>query len=223
MTADAKPGRVVRYNDEGYRALIDTFESMRTFADITVWDTKAKEEVIRIQAIVQQLSEIISEENGIIQNEQRERDQKSFLERLFSSRKVEQEAEVRANKYREHILQLDGLADNLIERIDFSPNSAADKKTILQALRLRKKELQTEKREINLEMRAIRTSARQQSAEISPAYGSRFFSHLDASRRYDIRTEKEAALRPNEDKKAAIERQLLQTDRRINWVMRLEQ
>jgi len=53
--------------------------------------------------------------------------------------------------------ELDHLLGKLQEAIDFTPNSATEKKTLLKKLGQRKKELQIEKREITARMRAIST------------------------------------------------------------------
>jgi len=72
-------------------------------------------------------------------------------------------------------------------------------------------------------MKAVRTGARQQSAQAGRVFGVFYDSKVAASDRRSIRYAKEATLRPHEDAKAAIERQLVQTDRDILWAEKFNQ
>jgi hypothetical protein len=101
----------------------------------------------------------------------------------------------------------------LSDAIDFTPNSPEEKKALLAELRIHKKELEADKREVALNMSAIRADARQKNADID---GRASYDSKSAARdRRQIHYEKEAALQPHEDAKAAIERQIIQVEKDI--------
>jgi hypothetical protein len=112
------------------------------------------------------------------------------------------------------------MASQMQEAIDFTPNSVEEQKALLRELRQRKKELQLEKRQVAASMKAIREGARQRSAQAGRGFFGMYNPKQAASERRSIRYRKEAALRPHEDAKAAIERQIIQIDRDILWVGR---
>lgn len=94
---------------------------------------------------------------------------------------------------------------------------------MLKELRLAKKELTIEKRELNENLRQIRAEARVQGAKVGTGVG--LFLSTPTSRRLtrmQIRLDKEAAVAPHEDAKAALERRLVSIDRMIHWVERFK-
>ncbi len=101
------------------------------------------------------------------------------------------------------------MASDMQEVMDFSPTSSEEQKVLLKELRQPKKELQVEKREVAARMKAIRTEARQQSVHAGKVFLGSYDSKLGENQRRQIRYSKESALRPQEDAKAAFERQLL--------------
>ena len=72
-------------------------------------------------------------------------------------------------------------------------------------------------------MKVVRTGARQQSAQAGRVFGVFYDSKLAASERRSIRYSKESILRPHEDAKTAIERQLVQIDRDILWAEKFKE
>lgn len=118
------------------------------------------------------------------------------------------------------MLVLKKRAPELQELVDFTPNSPEEQKTLLAELRLQKKELQLKKRELAAAMKAIRVDARQKSSEAGVVFGVFYDRSTAAHQRRHIRYRKEAALKPHEGEKEAVERQLLQIDRDIMWVER---
>jgi nucleoid DNA-binding protein len=138
---------------------------------------------------------------------------------MFHSKSSETALQKDIEWARQRRADLEEIADHLLELIDFTPNDEADRKGLLKELRLEKKELQLQKREVAAEMKAVRTEARQAAARIEPI-PLRGFSKYSAIDRRRIRREKESLLKPAENAKAALDRQLVAIDRRINWLER---
>lgn len=210
--------KTIRYTDDKYRQLMGQFNQIASFAAIGQWDHEATAEVERIEQVINQLDGEITQSTQTVKREQDAHAALPFWRRWFHNQKELLDAQQHVNKCQSLRKQLDELAAKLQDTIDFTPNSADDKKQLLVELRQRKKALQLEKREVASEMKAIRVEARQKSANIGPSYGSRWVGAANASSRREIRLEKENALRPNETRKAAIERQLLAIDRRLAWL-----
>ena len=110
------------------------------------------------------------------------------------------------------------LADQLQEYIDLTPESKSERKELLSELRREKKDLQLQKREINANMKDIRTVARQKSA--SAPYTLRGMMGMTALQRQQLRYEKEQSLAPLEGRKDWIDSQINQVDRKIVWAQR---
>ena len=207
----------VNYDDGNFRELMAQFRTLSTFAAIESWDRQAQTEVERILSVIRGLEIEIAQQAQTIEQLRQSKSEKSLVGRLLSSRKEEKEITQHIEKYHEYKTTLGKIASQLQESIDFTPNSPEEQKVLLKELRQRKKELQVEKREIVATMKAVRTDARQQSAQAGRVFGVFYDSKMAASERRSIRYSKESALRPHEDAKAAIERQLVQVKRDILW------
>lgn len=182
--------------ESNYVQLMLEFKKLSTFADVSEWDKLAELEIKKIVDAIQSLET----EFAI---------QAKVIDRL------------KINELKtKYIVVLENMADKLQEAIDFTPNSSKEQKVLLKELRQKKKELQLEKREVATNMRAIQASARSRSAYAGRGFLGIYNSKLATHERRIIRYQKEAALRPSEDSKAAIERQILQIDRDILWVER---
>lgn len=211
----------IKYNDNDFQRLMKEFKSLSTFEAVTEWDTRAQTEVDRIADVIQKLDTEITTESATLQQVKLEHSQKPFFKRVFGGNKQEKETVSHLEQCRQYKTTLEELATELLESIDFTPNSLEDKKVLLKELKLRKKELQAEKKNVNVQMQSIRTEARQRNTRVTN-YGIRSLSKLATADRRNIRLNKEAALGPHEDAKAAIERQIIQLDRDILWIERFE-
>jgi hypothetical protein len=128
--------------------------------------------------------------------------------------------EARAAQVRNSLVDL---SERLQAAVDKTPNSREEQAEMLRELKLAKKELALQKREAGEAMRQIRTNARVRSAEVGSGLGILFSN--SKSRRFSrmaIRLEKEAAVKPHENVRARIERQILVVDRAIHWVERFK-
>ncbi len=212
----------IRYSDEGVGRLLQAYEHLNTFAEVSQWDSQSATEIKRIEGVIEQLDTDMRQSRETAERERHDRAALPLLQRLFANRKAERDAEQHVITCQGYKAKLEDLATLLQDKADFTPNTPEDQKQLLKDLRQRKKELQVEKREVAAEMTAVRVEARRASASIGPSYGVKWVGTMNASERRRIRMDKENALRPNENRKAAIERQILEIDRRINWVERIK-
>ena len=124
---------------------------------------------------------------------------------------------------RSTLSRLAGAIEDLLVRIETTPNTKADQRVLLRELRAEKKELQAEKREIRAELATVRREARRASA--NAGHGSilgwqTYDGRLAAAERRAIRRQKEARLAPHEDEIDALDRQIADVDCHIEWVRR---
>jgi hypothetical protein len=213
---------VVLYDDKNFQALMTEYQTLTTFEAAIAWDQRARDEVETIVNAVRKLEEEISERSTALELAKKEQAQKSFLKRTFGSRKDEEEAEKLIEKYSQFQTTLEALAARLQEAIDFTPNSPEEQKMLLQELRLRKKELQVQKRATMDSMKAIREEARVKSIHAGKGFLGLYDSKLATSQRRSIRYAREAALGPQENEKQAVERQLLRVEKDILWAQRFK-
>jgi len=204
------------YNAKNFQALMAEYKGLRTFADVAAWDQRASAEVEVMVSAIRELDGKSAAASRKFEQAKKERAQKDFISRLFAGKALEQSYAQLMQNYGAYKIGLEGWASQLQEAIDFTPNSLEEQKSLLKELKARKKELQVEKREATAAMKAIRTDARKQSANAGTT--GIFYNPKSASyERRHIRYQKEAALHPHEDTKAAVERQLIQVDRDILW------
>jgi len=201
------------YSADNYNSLMAEFKDLSTLTEASEWDQRAQTEVDQINNVVRELKEKLAERTKDLEYMQNERNGKPFFSRIFASTKPEQELSQEIDQVQKHISNLMDMGDQLSDAIDFTPNSPEEKKALLAELRIHKKELEADKREVSLNMSAIRADARQKNANID---GRTSYDSKSAARdRRQIHYEKEAALQPHEGAKAAIERQIIQVEKDI--------
>lgn len=206
----------MHYDIKDFKALMVEYKGLRTFTDVASWDERARVELDEVAKGIRAFEEVSARASRQLAQLVKEREEKDFFSRMFASQKPEKSLAQLIQGYNDYKALLEGMASQLQEAIDFTPNSPEEQASLLKELKLRKKELQVEKRETAAAMKAIRTGARQQSAQAGRA-GIYYNSRAAAYDRRSIRYQKEAALQPHEDAKAAVERQLLQVDKDILW------
>ncbi len=208
------PNDEIIFSGENYRALMTEHKSLSTFAAVTDWATRARIELETVVSVIRQLEAELSGRKQILEDTQNARAEKSMIGRMLSSDKAVKEARRRVARDEQVIRSLRAIATELQGRIDLSPNSREEQEALLKELRLRKKNLQLQKKEVTITTKSIPEEARQQSA----VSGRGKWASLA---RLDIRYPRGVRLLPDENKRQAMERQLLQVERDILWLERL--
>jgi len=216
---DNTPIKRIQYNDETFYDVMDKLKVLKTFAEVSTWDHDAQLELGKIIKVIKDLDRELADEGNSLEKAKQIRAEKNLLTRVFQGHKEEKKVIQHSEQCRNNKIQLTELANQLQESIDFSPNNMEEQKTLVKELRLRKKGLLVKKREVAAIMTELRTQARQLSAEAGKV-GFFYSSKTAAVERRSIRYAKEDALRPHENNKTAIERQLIQVDKDILWAER---
>jgi chromosome segregation ATPase len=203
------------YNTANAGLLATEIGNLRTFDQIAEWDKKATAEIEAMRSISGTVEGKLQNIALALAQEKQAHESKSFFARLFDGRNEQKRLLVEQARLTRERTQIENLIDQFEAAIDFTPNSMDDLKELIKECKRRKKELQTEKKAISTQMTSIRVEARQQTAStVSGKYGS-----WD---RRQIRLNKEAALRPHETQKAAIERQIIKLDQIVIWLERFK-
>lgn len=214
MNQDA--GDFKPYDLKNFKSLMAEYKDLLTFEQVASWDQRAGSEVESIVRVIRETESMLAGIPQRLEQAKQEYAEENILTRLFSGRKSEKALVQLDESLRGYKTTLEGLASDLQEAIDFTPNSPADQASLLKELKARKKELQIKKREVAAEMKAIRTGATKQSAEAGMLFGGALYDRkIAATQRRSIRYNKEAVLRPHENAKSAIERQIIQIDRDV--------
>ncbi len=203
------------HNTANASQLVTDLANLRSFEEIAEWDKRATVEVENIRAT---LRAIKSKQQGLFQaleQEKREHEAKSFLVRLFAGRQERMRLLAEQPRLAKEKAQIEGLVDQFEAAIDFTPDSPDDLKELIKECKQRKKELLTEKKAVYAQMASIRVEARQKTVDTIPGKYGKW-------NRRQIRLEKESALQPHENEKAAIERQIIKLDRVIIWLERFK-
>jgi hypothetical protein len=227
-----------------YRGMIDevaaSLDELTKYDSVATWHEKATEKQNAIKAAMLDIDEEmrpLDEEFAGLESElvRAEADFKHqpLLKRVFGKHDSEAAVKARigvlqeqAKKLRSNKAQLLVFSTRIQDFInyasEFAPKTPGEKSTILKKLRLKKKELQSQKRETTAAMTAIRQEARVKSAGAGKTWIGLYDSGLAADQRRWIRSDKEASLSPLESSREGIEAQLIAIDKRVIFVERFE-
>jgi chromosome segregation ATPase len=201
------------YNTANASLLATTIKNLRSFDEIAEWDKKAMAEVEALHSILKAIEGKQQKAIQVISQEQQEHKAKSFLTKLFDRRKEQKRGFTEQSRLAREKAQIENVIDQFESAIDFMPDSLDRLKELLEQCKQQKKELLTEKEAINVQLASIREDAKQQTANTN--YGK--YGKGDRRR---IRLNKDAALRPQDDQKTAIESQITELDQIIIWLER---
>lgn len=197
------------------------FEVLRTFEDVAKFDAWAEvqmaqidDETLKLATLEQQCVREAEEEKTRLQG-------LGWFRRLFASKTELRKREAAVQQKQRALQACAHYQDELAEMVEFTPDNAAEQKALLKQLRLQKKELQAQKKELSADMRAIRQQHRTASAEAGRFMGGFIYDRkIAATTRRELRVSREAQLRPHENMKESIDRQIRSVDRRILWTER---
>jgi hypothetical protein len=174
--------------------LMNKFRNLSTFAEVAEWDKEAEVAIAEIVETIKLLDTVVLQHSNV---------------NTLTQTKFKQ-------KYQEI---LENMAVKLQESIDFTPNNSEEQKALIKELSFAKKELQLQKKDVTSTMKTVNERSRSKSVRAGNFLGI-YNSKIAASERRNIRYQRDAQLRPNEAKKAAIERQILQIEKDILSVKR---
>ncbi|MEG4145138.1 hypothetical protein QUA24_04225 [Microcoleus sp. Pol12B5] len=175
--------------------LMNKFRNLSTFSEVAEWDKEAEVVIAEIVNQIKLLDTVVLQYSNV---------------NTATKTKFKQ-------KYQEI---LENMALKLQESIDFTPNNSDEQKALLKELYFTKKELQLQKKEVASTMKNVNERARSKSVRAGGNFLGIYNSKIAASERRNIRYQRDAQLRPNEAKKAAIDRQILQIEKDILSVKR---
>ena len=174
--------------------LMNKFRNLSTFSEVAEWDKEAEVVIAKIVDKIKLLDTVVLPYSNV----------NNATQTKFKQ------------KYQEI---LENMALKLQESKDFTPKNSDEQKALLKELSFTKKELQLQKKEVTSTMKNVNERARSKSVHAGIFLGI-YNSKIAASERRNIRYQRDAQLRPNEAKKAAIERQILQIEKDILSVKR---
>src|SRR3972149_8029517 len=213
---------IILKDQEEIDRCLSSMDRLQIFRDIQEWDREAANLLNNLIKEIDELEVQIRSSQSTLEDLEREHQSKSAFQRVFGKGN---DYKIASEKFRQQQIakqKLEELAEKLQEMIDFTPNNPDDHKSLLKELRLQKKELQVEKRELASNVTAIRVKARQQTADKAYIYGFREWNRMTSLERRKIRTQKEMELAPYENKKAIIEKQIIRIDSMIAWLEKIK-
>ena len=203
----------LEYKTANASGLATAITNLRSFDEIAEWDKKA---IVEVEALHSILKAIEGKQQTAIQAislELQEHKAKSFLTKLFDRRKEQKRWLAEQSRLAREKAQIENVIDQFESVIDFMPVSLDELKKLLEQCKQQKKELLTEKEAVNAQMASVRVEAKQQTANTN--YGK-----CGKGDRRRIRLNKDAALRPQDNQKKDIERQVTELDQTIVWLER---
>jgi chromosome segregation ATPase len=203
----------LEYNTANASLLATAIKNLRSFDEIAEWDKKAMAEVEALHSILKAIEGKQQMAIQGISQEQQEHNAKSFLTKLVDRRKELKRWLTEQSRLAREKAQIENVIDQFESAIDFMPDSLEELKELLEQCKQQKIELLIEKEAVNAQMASIHDDAKQQTANTN--YGK--YGKGDRRR---IRLNKDAALRPQDDQKTAIERQITELDQTIVWLER---
>jgi chromosome segregation ATPase len=203
----------LEYNTANVNLLATAIKNLHSFDEIAEWDKKAMVEIDALHSILKAIEGKQQIAIQAISQEQQEHKAKPFLTKLIDRRKEQKRWLAEQARLAREKVQIENVIDQFKSAIDFMPDSLDELRKLLEECEQQKEELLTEKKAVNAQMSSIRVEAKQQTANTN--YGN--YGKGDRRR---IRLNKDAALRPQESQKTAIERQIKELDQKIIWLER---
>ncbi|MFZ2097679.1 MAG: hypothetical protein WAV05_13685 [Anaerolineales bacterium] len=203
----------LEYNTANASLFATAIKNLRSFDEIDEWDKKAMTEVEALHSILKAIEGKQQTAIQVISQDQQEHKAKSFLTKLFDGRKEQKRWLAEQSRFAREKAQIKNVIDQFKSAIDFMPDSPDELKELLEQCKKQKKELLTEEEAVNAQMTSVREEAKQQTANTN--YGK--YGKGDGRR---IRLNKDAALRPQDNQKTAIERQITDLNQIIVWLER---
>ncbi|MEX8498523.1 hypothetical protein [Leptothrix ochracea] len=197
-------------------SLIAEVTGLNSFLDTDHWDNKAKSMLEKVALNIDEIDSSIANVQSQLHQAQMDFDSKPLYRRLLGKSGEIKSLEKHITLLQRERSKFDDLAERLQSTIDLTPNSPEEQKSLIKELRLQKKELQAQKKEVAAEMRTVRVESRQKSVQVTN-YGFKSLNTLATTERRRLRLNREIELAPHEDRKATIERQILNLDRVILW------
>ncbi len=190
-------------------------QKAETFAEAAAWGNRAREEIERIQGLMRALDLKIAREAHELELLKLENAKKSLVGRLFGGASPEEkELAEKIENYRQAKVELTRAIQQLQEYMDFTPTSAEQQRKLLQELRLRRRQIQEQKREITTVLGTARPGA--------PKPADETFDPASVSRR-KARYARDSQVLPRETMEEATQRQLEQNARDIQWAERFHE
>ena len=205
----------LEYDTANASLLVAELKKLHNLGGIGEWNKKATAEIQALHSILKPIEEKQAKVTQMLLQDQQEHAAKPFFAKLLDLRKEQkhwQAEQARLDREKGHI-------EALIEQFEsakaFVPENPDDLQALIKECKQQKEELLTEKKAVNEQISSIRGEARQQTANTN--YGN--YGKGDRRR---IRLNKESALRPQENQKTAIERQVRELDQTIDWLEKFE-
>ena len=211
-----------------YSDLEQRFESLYRFEDAAQWDKDAQALIELNTKLEKEIKNYQDQQEKILIDIQQEKSKLTFLKRMTYSSSNEKENTHNIEVSKEQIENLMIAREAIIEMMDKTPVSKKEQQDMMKELIQIKKDLALEKRELNAKMKEIRADARRKNAfpitdttDILSSLVHGVKGHTRIKRQI-ARMDKERQVKPHEDQASLIESQIIDIEKKINWVSKFE-
>ncbi|HNM35652.1 MAG: hypothetical protein U0V18_07515 [Anaerolineales bacterium] len=204
--------------DEGLQELLTGMLSLSTFAEAKEWSERAIYEIGQLNQNAREIDEEVFRHTQALEKLQYERSKK-VLGGLLGVGKEEKELAQQIEELKTSKNGLSKAIQQLQEMMDFTPRSLDEKHALLTELKMRKRRLQEEKREITQVVRGPRLKQPHESLS-EPLFNG---PSRERRERRKVRYDREARLKEGETSLAALTRQIEQAERDLQWVEKFEE
>ncbi len=204
------------------RELSESLQTLSTYSGAREWRKRVSEEVSALPVTLRFLDQLVAAAGRYLDEEKHKFQQQSFLKRTFGSHDSEEAAAHRISDLRIQGGVLAKLVKEMEQKVDLVPDSQSKRDSLLKELRHHMKELKAKKKEATVAATEIRREARVASDGAGKTWLGFYDPSLAADQRRGIRHAKEDALRPYEDTKETIERQLIALEKHVTWLENFE-
>ncbi len=204
------------------RELSESLQTLSTYSGAREWRKRVSEEVSALPVTLRFLDQLVAAAGRNLDEEKHKFQQQSFLKRTFGSHDSEEAAAHRISDLRIQGGVLAKLVKEMEQKVDLVPDSQSKRDSLLKELRHHMKELKAKKKEATVAATEIRREARVAIDGAGKTWLGFYDPSLAADQRRGIRHAKEDALRPYEDTKETIERQLIALEKHVTWLENFE-
>lgn len=201
------------------RTALNQIRTTTTYQQIAEWDSQAARLIKELHDEIAECNMGVSKRKAAIEALKASHAKKSIIARAFANQSEQRQLVVEISKLQAHIAESEPLIVELQDASDLTPNDKPQRDALVAELKQRRKELQLNKREAAANLRAVRVEAHHQSTVAGKdLLGSTYNAKSASHERRQIRYARMEVVRPHEDAKAAIERQIIEIDRDTLWL-----
>lgn len=212
----------MKYKISNAENLLSSVTQVNSFQEVQNWDSQATSEIKSINTFLKNVSKEIKDLEDQFKNAEKEFEGKNFFVKTYSTLKKKLKLIIQINDLKKIKPVLLPYKEKLEYWVKVTPDNIEEGQQMIIELQIAKKEYELQKKELKLEIKQIKVDSRNKSTQAGKV---KLFTYdnpkLRQAKLQTIREQTDQKLSPYESALNEIERELISTDRLINWITKI--